>query len=240
MRFVRGTLQIVAVSAVTVVAMPALAAIGTAKIFTTQSDFVSETGALQAPAIPDVGKVNPTGEALGDMTLSIAAPSEALLFGTLGNSFPSSPTPWTDLLDGNQIAISGPENLNVDLASPAFSFGFQFVEASDATPHINGPFVESIFEVTLKNSAGDVVQSYELNPDNDTALFSGIWTSSPFSRVEIREMVGGIGNEYFGQLFSGDLPFSEIVNIPEPASLGLLVAGMVLAVKGTSRRTRRQ
>ena len=241
MRFARGMLIMAAVSAATVApTMSAHAGVGSAKLYISESDFVSETGAMASPEIPNLGKVNADGETLGDMTISIASPSSALLFGTLNNSFPSSPTPWTDLLGGNQIAISGSENLNIKLARPSFAFGFQYVEVTDAQPHINGPFVESTFEVSLKNDAGDTVQSYQLNPDNDTALFSGIWTSAPFNQVEIREMVGGIGNEFFGRLFSNNVPFSGVVTIPEPASLGLVMAGLIIATRGTTRRTAQQ
>ena len=55
--------------------------------------------------------------------------------------------------------------------------------------------------------------------------FVGVWSDTAFNRVEIRETVGGLDDDYFGEFFSGATP------IPEPSTFLLLVAG-ILGVSG--------
>ena len=37
----------------------------------------------------------------------------------------------------------------------------------------------------------------------------GVWSDSFFNRIEIRETIGGNGNEFFGQFYQGMTPFLE-------------------------------
>ncbi|MBX9580414.1 MAG: hypothetical protein K2X87_08910, partial [Gemmataceae bacterium] len=130
-------------------------------------------------------------------------------------------------LPGNEYAISfgitGRSNEDLDLvpAAPVFSLGFDFVEPQ-FDPNVNGPFVDSTFEVTLR-SGGSSVGSFTFNAPNDTAAFVGVWSSVAFDRVLIREIIGGDGNEFFGRVYTGTAPLPAAV--PEPASVGLVAAG---------------
>lgn len=111
------------------------------------------------------------------------------------------PFDWSPRLTGPELAISGVENFNVDLGGPAYSFGFEFVEP-EHDPLINAPFLDSRFALTLKNGA-TIVATIPFEVPNDLLWFIGVWSDTPFTRLEIREIVGGIENEFFGRFYTG-------------------------------------
>ena len=205
-------------------------------VFENRTDFLLATGATPTTALPNLGLI-PGGSAarqtVGDLTFSIEIlpSSNELFIGSAGEPALGG-QPWTSRLPGNHIAISGLENLNVDIASPVFSFGFDFVEPEN-DPFIHAPFIDSTFGVILLNE-GLSVASFTFNAPDDTAAFIGVWTSSPFQRVEIREIVGGAENEFFGQFYTGITP------VPEPGTLILLGSGLAGLVGVVWRRHRRK
>jgi PEP-CTERM motif-containing protein len=195
--------------------------------FSDQATFVAATGATSATgALPNLGSVGglAASAVVGTVTFTIAAPSSELIIGNGTNP------QWTTRIAGNDIAMSGTENLNATFAAPVFSAGFQFVEPQ-FDPQVNGPFVDSTFTVTLKSGAA-IVGSFTFNAPNDAASFVGAWSDTAFNRLEIRETVGGVGNEFFGQFYSGTLA------IPEPESYALILAGLGLLGIAAWRRRR--
>jgi hypothetical protein len=182
--------------------------------------FLSATGATSATgALPDFGLI-PGGagasETVGGVTFSIAPPSSELYIGTAGQTGIVN-NDWTTRLTGADIAISDVENLNVELTISVFSLGFDFVEPED-DPNVNEPFIDSTFGVSLFDG-GSLVDSFTFNAANDIAAFVGVWGDTPFNRVEIREIDGGIDNEFFGQIYTGTTP------VPIPSTLFLLSSG---------------
>ncbi len=90
-----------------------------------------------------VGAPRGVSHTIGDVTFSVGPTATELFIGTLGHP---SVTDWTMFLPGNDIAISGVENLNVALASEIFSFGFDFVEPEN-DPNGGGSIsVDSVFD----------------------------------------------------------------------------------------------
>ena len=188
--------------------------------------FLASTGASSLTgALPDLGYVGTT-TLISGTTISIAPPSSALFIGASGVG---GVVDWYVPLPGNDIAISDSENLNFDLPSAAFSFGFDFVEPDKTMPSWGGSPVDSTFGVTLK-SGGSAVGSFSFNRPDDLVGFVGVWTDFSFDRVEIRETAGGIDDEYFGEAYAGTNP------VPEPTILWLLGSGLsALALRRRAR-----
>ncbi len=197
--------------------------------FSDQTTFLTATGAGPATgALPNLGAVPPASGTVGSVTFSSVAPSGTLFIGA-GGIVPGDD--WYVPLAGNDIAISGSENLDAVFTGLVYSFGFVFAEPSSSTmPPWGGSAVDSTFTVTLRNGA-TLVDSFSFNAPDDVISFVGAWSGTAFDRVEIRETTGGIDDEYFGEFFSGTTP------VPVPAAVWLLGSAL-LGLVGISRRKR--
>jgi hypothetical protein len=192
-------------------------------VFSDKATFLALTGSTAATTIPTTAPNTSTGFTSGSLTFSL---------GPGASNFPI--TDWTTRLPGNELAISGPENFNVDISGLVFSFGFDFVEPEN-DPNVNATFAESTFQVTLKNGL-TTVDSFVFSRPNDSAQFVGVATDflSAFNRVEIREIVGGAENEFFGQFYTGRTPA-----VPETGATGSLLALALTAVGVVRLKMRR-
>lgn len=177
--------------------------------FSDQATFLAATGAVSATgAYDNLGSV-PSPYTSGSVTLSLGPRATQLVVG--------GAVDWTTRLAGNDIAISQFEDLNAAFAAPVYAAGFDFVEP-EKDPNLNEPFFDSTFTVTVKNGANSL-GSFSFNAPNDAAAFVGVRSDLPFDLLEIRETVGGIGNEFFGQFYTGSTP------APVPLPPGLLLVG---------------
>lgn len=137
---------------------------------------------------------------------------------------------WTTLLPGHDIAISDVENLNADLAGLVYSLGFDFAEPN-VTAECFATCFDSTFGVTLKNGAV-TVGSFTFNAPDGVTAFVGVWTSDPFSRVEISDLTATVDDEFFGQFYTG----TTAASVPEPSTLLLLGSGLAgLGLRGWRR-----
>jgi hypothetical protein len=194
--------------------------------FTDQTTFLTTTGATSATGpLLNLGAVPPASGTVGTVTFSSVAPSGTLYIGPAG-LVPGDD--WYGPLIGNDIAISGSENLDAVFAGPVYSFGFVFAEPNSTMPSWGGSPVDSTFTVTLRNGA-TFVDSFIFNAPDDLVSFVGAWSDTAFDRVEIRETTGGIDDEYFGEFFTGTTP------VPVPAAVWLLGSALVGLI-GISRR----
>ena len=185
------------------------------QVYFDQSDFLTETSATST-LLPNLGTTLADGrdsETVGDLTFTHAAGS-----GQLFHLFFSDFTP---VVPGNEISLNREESLLVDISAPIYSFGFEFYEPTDADPIVADAFIDSTFEVTLKNGAIPV-GSFTFNADNDVLSFVGVTSSLLFDQVEIIESVGGGENEVYGTFFTGSTQI-----IPEPSTLVLTVASLL-------------
>lgn len=199
-------------------------------VFDDRADFLNRTSAQSVTGtLPNLGEVTGGSIQLGSATISLGPSATRLFVGT--NNISGLPIPanndWTARLPGNDIAITGLENLNVGLGNDVFSFGFDFVEPQ-SDPNV-GAFVDSTFSVRLLDD-GIEVGAFSYNAPNDTAAFVGVWSMAAFDSVEIRETTGGVENEFFGEFYAGTAA------VPEPMSAACLGS---LALLGMLRRRRR-
>ena len=186
-----------------------LTAQATIVTFSNEARFLAFTAATNATGpIPNVG--HPIDPTLGSITFSTTSipgdiPSGGIWFGTAGGP-PVPGDDWTSLNPGNDIAIDGVENLNMQVKSPVYSLGVRFVEPQKGFCAFT--CVDSTFTVNIKND-NEVVGSFRFNAPNDALSFLGIWSDREFNRVEIREpatQIINIDDEFFGEVFTGVKP----------------------------------
>jgi hypothetical protein len=194
-----------------------------------EAGFVALTGAVSAGPFPDVGVI-PGGAgatfAHPPLTISLAPPATALIVG--------GSTQWTTVYPDPVIAISDKENLNVDFDSPVYVAGFYFVEHS--TPGIPGcgggglTCISSTFEATLK-LGGVIVGTAQYDAPDDAAIVIGLHSPQPFDRLELREILGDIDNEYWGTFFTSTCPAIstsslEVKRLGSPPNPDALLPGL--------------
>ena len=167
---------------------------------------------------------------MGSATFTTGPNTSQLWFGALNGPAVIANLDWTLLLPGTDIAIGGPENLNVGFAASVFSMGFDFVEPS-RTNVLGFGFVESSFTVSLYQDAV-AVDAFSFSRPNDVAAFVGVWSDTAFNRAVIREVVpvGGnpdnwAENEFFGQFYTGNTALPR-APVSEPGTLLLIGAGV--------------
>ncbi|NQU19868.1 MAG: hypothetical protein HQ567_01190 [Candidatus Nealsonbacteria bacterium] len=201
-------------------------------VFNSRSDFLSQTGAVAVTNISttgysffDVG----AGFTNGDLSFDLVN----------GQSTRFIISDWTERLAGNDLAISGLESADINIGlsvGPMHSFGFDFVEPQ-FDKNVAAAFVESTFSVTLMNDT-TIVGSFTFERPNDSAQFVGVWATDPseaFDRVEIRETVGGIENEFFGEFYAG----TATEPVPAPTTVVSLIGlGIMLSLTWARRRSR--
>ncbi|MGQ0792131.1 MAG: hypothetical protein ACT4NJ_07935 [Nitrosopumilaceae archaeon] len=207
--------------------------------FNDQATFLASTGATCAtcpmPPLGAFGSGVPV--VVNTLTFASVAPSTTLYFGALDFVVQD----WTSVIPGHDIAISSSENLDVSLAVPVSSFGFQFYEPTcnnrnqgndcpigslglvDVGTDVNiGEEVDSTFTVTLKNGA-TTVSTFQFNAPDDVLTFVGVQSDMVFDKVEIRETIGGIDDENFGEFYTGTTTSNQDPDcsgaIPNQASL---------------------
>jgi hypothetical protein len=204
-----GAIQVSQVSASTVV-------------YSNEAAFLADTGATSAMpfGFPNLGSATPPTLVVGSITFRSPPPS-SIVSGNLGLAIAD----WSSLLPGFDLAISGPEDLDIIASGPVSALGLPIVEPSvsgEATDTCNTtPCIDSTFSATLMNGSV-TVGSFTFNPPNDVRSFIGVSSTIPFDRLIIRETVGSNENEYFGPVFT-----AAVVSVPEPSTLALLGVGLL-------------
>ncbi|CAG0952099.1 hypothetical protein PHYC_00254 [Phycisphaerales bacterium] len=177
------------------------------QVFSDRAAFLTASQAQAEPALPNLGRLPGDAAAsftIGHLTLTVSAPSSGLWIGS-GNH-PLVGPDWTTLVAGNDIAIDGRENLNIDFDAPMTAFGFDFAEPTTATvlyPPCSQlcPCANSVYHVVLRLNGAEVA-AFDFNRPDDTAAFVGVLTDTAFDRAEVHETSGTCDDEYFGQMFT--------------------------------------
>jgi hypothetical protein len=95
-------------------------------VYNDKATFLQETASVSASGkIPNIGAIDGGIKVLGSVKISLIPPSSRLYVGSgKGNE------DFTSLTPGNDIAVSGSENLLFELKRPSYAFGFGLVEPS--------------------------------------------------------------------------------------------------------------
>ena len=187
------------------------------------TNFVNATGATLAklPSTANVALITVVGR------LSIDHVGEGGMWSDagLGPYFP------------NFLGASGAEDFDITTLATTYAFGFSLYEPTSTGEYgCNWSCAESTFSITLL-SDGTVVDSFSVEPANNTFNFYGYWSSVPITAVTIRETVGDIDNEFFGRFYTGATAYSA-PPVPLPAAGWLLLSGLGgVGVLGRWRRT---
>jgi hypothetical protein len=191
-------------------------------VYDSQEKFLADTKATATSPFPTIGKT--THYSHDNIRFTPTSPNTLV-----GRNL-------TNLLPGNELGINGLENLNIDLPTLINVFGFDFVEPR-LMPNVNAQFIDSTFQVTLFKF-GAAIGAFQFARPNDVASFVGVTSDLTFNRVEIREMVGGIENEFYGTFYTGNLSNSDleqkaVEQVPEPLTFcgGVLGFGAMVAAR---------
>ena len=189
-------------------------------VYTNKADFLADTGATSATgALPNSGGVGFGPVTVGSVTFTSLS-TGGLVIGT------GHPTnQWSSLIPGNDIAVSGAESFQADLAAPVFSLGFDFHEPNlDFNVFNDGcdaPCFDSTFLVTLLSGGVPIPgASFMYNAPDATLAFIGVWTNFAFDGATIIDVTNTIDDEFWGEFYTGT------TSVPEPGSLLLLGAGL--------------
>jgi hypothetical protein len=226
------------------VVITTLAAVGTPDaaagvlVYSDKATYVAATGSGAVAPLQNLGPTVTTYTTTdGQLTFTTSPPANPVFYvgarpgdGVVNND-------WTLRLPGPDIAISGPENLNIDVNHPVFSLGYGFAKPLH-DPNANAPVTDATFQETLLLNGVPVGSFLFSSPSarwpEDAADFVGVTSSAAFNRVEIRDLNGNIDNEFFNNFYTGDN-----VVLPEPGSLTLLGVGAVSLLGRAVWRRRR-
>ncbi len=196
--------------------------------YTDKTDFLNNTGATSATGLLPLDEGPLASKTVNSITFGAFAGS-ALHFGTTN---PAYPLGWSSLISGHDMAVSGFESFDIVASGPVFAMGFEAHEPGVGGSGSNTCGVaicaDSTFTITVLNGAAAVALPFVVDFTNDTAAFFGVSSTLPFDRFQVRETIGGIDDEYFGQVFT------SVTAVPEPSTWALLGAGF--AMLGLQRR----
>lgn len=163
----------------------------------------------------------------GDLTFSISGSATNLIVG--------GSVDWSTKIAGDDLAISSPEDVQIDFGTAVTGFSFLVHEPTTNGGYVsdscNTVCVETTFNFKLFDGASEI-GSFNFDPLNDVANFVGFSSLLAFNRIVIDDVTNTSDNEFFGEFRTG-----SIAAVPLPAGLPLLLVG--LGALAAIRRRRR-
>jgi hypothetical protein len=167
-------------------------------LFIEQSAFLEASSAVERVSYPRSRSASPGPYQANGVTVGSAI------------GFRNVVADHTPVIPGKELAVFGPEHVDVNFARPVIAFGLLLQDGYKVgtASSLACPPADSQFELTLR-SGEDVVAGYRVDPPIDELFFVGITSTRPFDRVEIRE-VGALLREdrtaceddFFGPMFA--------------------------------------
>ena len=151
-----------------------------ATFHTSQASWDAKTDSETAVVLPPTGSV--TSFTAGDLTFSRTGGSSNLIVGTRAD--------WSSVIAGDDLAVSGPEDVLIDFASAVTGFAFLLHEPtvnngpSNLTDSCNATCVDTEFVFRLF-LGGSQIASFNFNPADNIANFVGFTHRGGFDRLVI-------------------------------------------------------
>jgi hypothetical protein len=216
---------------------------------------VSGTGQLSVAGtltVYNTGRVNINGGSTTVGALSIATGGIVNVNGVLLIDYGTGPDPIASIeqwIKNGFYNLSGPQIISSDVATDdtlsGFSYGIGYADSADPGNPANLPSgtVEVMFTLLGDANLDGVVNAEDFTPFSHNLGLSGMmWDDGDFNydgTVNAEDFTSFSHNLNQSAVLAGGLEESNGINIasvPEPASIGLLAAGMVAALARRRRR----
>jgi len=121
----------------------------------------------------------------------------------------------TPIFPGNELGVSGAENVDVTFDTNPYGFGIWMQDGWEVGYIAWSPPQDSQFDVTFYGAEDNVLGTVRVDPPLDAAYFLGaVSAAAPIARVEFREVGSSIGelfepyveNDFFGTAFTSGTP----------------------------------
>jgi len=169
-------------------------------IYTDENQFLQTSGASLIVSFPDTKVINTTSYVENGVTIAQA--------NGLGNGI----NDYTTKLEGNELAVNGPEHINITFTKDIRAFGIRLYDKNSKDGSC--PAADSKFDVTIKYD-NIVIDTLHIDPPVDEYFFFGVISIVSFNKVEFRE-VGALIDETYGTQceddFFGHIFISEATN----------------------------
>lgn len=196
-----------------------------ATVHTSHVSFAAAAPQSSDVILPNTGGQGATGT-VGPLTFTAGPGATNVFFGTAGLSTPI-PGGWSSLLSGNDLAISGPENFELNVAGGAYALGFEIHEPTLDQNTTDGCFAvcfdTELFVEWLRG--GTVIASQTVFPIDNGLSFVGYTDAVAFDGVRVTDVTNTIDEEHFGNFQLAQTP----VPVPLPATGMVLFGGLMAA-----------
>ena len=186
--------------------------------YSSKGSFLADTGASSATgALPEAGAVGP-GFTVG--SVSFTTLSGQLFMGT-GGLFPTQVTDWSASLPGSDIAISGVESFQVDLAAPVYLAGLRLLRAERLQHRLSGHrrLLRCVFRLNLPGDLFPGRRARRIFHLQRARRHGGLrrgLVRLAFDRVEITDLTTTIDDDYWGDFYTADHPGAGAWDGPSP------------------------
>lgn len=172
----------------------ALAQSSFSAIYRDKARFLAETGAMAEPALPYAGLVG------------VPFQHGSLAFSNYltGGSTQLFSSEWTSIIPGNELAISGPEHLDIVSNSPIRAIGFSVVEPTGWCGTGPCPCTDTTFVISLISNTHGLVAQYQFGVEDDVLDFVGVASTIPFDIVNVRDLTNTCDDEFFAEFYVAD------------------------------------
>lgn len=201
-----------------------------ASVFFSKENFISNTGAVSEPSLPNLGIVEAGPVTVGSLTFS--TPDSSFYIGN--GDLPD----WDATILGNDIAINDTENLSIEVQPGITGIGFFLDDVdTDGIDVVGSCDVAECTPTEFKFDffiSGDLIFSFTENRGEGLSFY-GFDLEAEFDLLQITDVTATSDDEYFGDFYTSTAAIrpDSTQMVPIPAAFPLLasvIAGFGLMV----------